>query len=187
MFILNGIGLRPIEAGDLEKIREMRNDPSTWMNLTSTDHISAENQETWFYKLGGDKSRNYMAIVDIRTTDLAPAKTWEEGQFLGVVRMDEIDTRNRSARVGLDIIPYLRGMGYGKKSYEALLKWGFNIMGFHRLWLCVLDFNDTARHIYFNAGFKVEGKYRQAIWRNGKWCDYILMSILEDEYRTKNP
>jgi len=54
----------------------------------------------------------------------------------------------------------------------------------HRIWLAVLDTNDAGRKLYETEGFQVEGKYREGVFRDGKYRDYILMSILEQEYRS---
>jgi RimJ/RimL family protein N-acetyltransferase len=64
-----------------------------------------------------------------------------------------------------------------------LLKYCFDYLGMHRVWLCVLDTNEVGIKLYVNSGFKLEGKYREAIWRDGGWHDYIVMSLLEGDYR----
>jgi len=183
MFASNGIVFRPVEEKDLEAIRTLRNDPSTWGQLTSIGHISVEAQSAWFSRLDGDPSREYFAVFTERQDEHYPV--YFEGDFVGVIRMDEIDRVNRSARIGADVVPAMRGQGYGTRIYKALLKYCFDYMGMHRAWLLVLDTNEVGKKLYFNAGFKLEGKHRDAIWRNGQFIDYLAMSILEDEYRER--
>ena len=96
---------------------------------------------------------------------------------------DEIDKANRSIRVGADIVRELRGQGYGRKVYRLLKKYCFDYLNMHRVWLAVLDTNEAGRRLYESEGFEVEGRYREAIFRDGKYHDYILMSILEQQYR----
>ena len=105
--------------------------------------------------------------------------------FIGIVRNshDEIDKANRSIRVGADIVRELRGQGYGRKVYRLLKKYCFDYLNMHRVWLAVLDTNEAGRRLYESEGFEVEGRYREAIFRDGKYHDYILMSILEQQYR----
>jgi RimJ/RimL family protein N-acetyltransferase len=45
----------------------------------------------------------------------------------------------------------------------------------------VLSFNDIALDLYMKMGFIEEGVQRQAIYRNGQYIDYIMMSLLKDE------
>jgi RimJ/RimL family protein N-acetyltransferase len=149
----------------------MRNDPSTWINLTGIRHITPGDQEDWFDSLQSDKQREYFTALT------------ESGEFLGMIRTDEIDTVNRSIRVGLDIAVDKRGQGWGTKVYTALLKWLFDYMGYHRVWLYTLTFNQPGLRLYRRVGFSVEGVMKESIWRDGAWWDCIIMSILEDEYR----
>lgn len=179
MFEYEDIGFRPIEERDLEKLRMLRNDQSTWIQLTSVWLINTLEQKSWYEEMSRNKKAQYYAIV--KNEKLFPIIY--EGDFLGVIRMDEIDFHNRSIRVGADILPGERGKGYGTKALQAILKYCFEHLGMHRVWLLTLEDNSIARKLYINAGLKEEGRMREHIWRNGKWKDYIVMSILEDEYR----
>jgi UDP-4-amino-4,6-dideoxy-N-acetyl-beta-L-altrosamine N-acetyltransferase len=172
MFRYGKLYFRPIEEKDLEKIRKMRNEPTTWMNLTDITLLDSNMQKEWFSSLAKQLNRcRYYVVCKGKDT------------FVGIIRMDEIDWVNRSIRVGCDVVPNLRGKGYGKLIMEMIKEYCFKYMNMHRLWLAVLEFNRIARHIYEKAGFKVEGRYRKAIYRNGKYHDYILMSILKEEQK----
>ena len=171
MFEQNGIRLRIIEERDLEQLRRLRNDPSTWINLTHVDLIDAESQKRWFQSLTSQKDRKYYAVED-----------GNEG-FLGMIRTDEIDRNNRSIRVGCDIVPEQRGKGFGSKAFGAIVTYCFDFLNMHRVWLAVLETNSVAQRLYEKHGFKKEGAYRQALFRDGRYYDYIIMSLLEEEFR----
>ena len=115
MFASNGIVFRPVEEKDLEAIRTLRNDPSTWGQLTSIGHISADAQAAWFSRLDGDPSRAYFAVFTEKQDEHYPV--YFEGDFVGVIRMDEIDAVNRSVRIGADVAPALRNQGYGTRIF----------------------------------------------------------------------
>lgn len=171
MFTYNGLNMRPAEARDLEAMRELRNDPSTWPTLGSIDHISEEGQRVWFERLCADKTRAYFVVH-------------EDDVFVGTIRMDEIDRINRSVRVGADVVPSKRGQGYGTRIYTLILKWCFDYWNCHRVWLLVMDTNRAGKHLYEKSGFRLEGTQREAILRNGAYVDYHVMGILETEYRS---
>lgn len=179
MFWHKDIGFRPIEKRDLEDMRRLRNEPSTWLYLTDVTQITPDMQKKWFEGISKSKDKAYFTIFK----EVADHPVSYEGDFLGIIRMDQMDYINRSIRVGCDIVPGERGKGYGTKAFEAILKFCFDHMGMHRIWLCTLENNKVARKLYINARLKEEGRHRQAIWRNGKWHDLIVMSILEEEYR----
>lgn len=185
MFCLGDVGFRPIEEKDLEAIRYLRNQPSTWEQLSGIDHITPDQQQAWYTSLKTEKDRAYYTVFANHFGD-QEAPICYEGDFLGVIRTDEIDYQNRSIRVGLDITPGKRGQGWGTKAYAALLCWLFDYRNFHRVHLAVLDTNEVGLKLYKNVGFVIEGHQRQAIWREGDWHNYILMSVLENEYRIKH-
>jgi len=171
MYEYDGLKLRNVETEDLERLRELRNDPSTWEMLTVPGFIDTKGQEQWFERMRTAGDRKYYVVCD------------GENDFIGIVRTDELDTHNRSIRVGADVVPELRGRGYGKKIYRVLKKLLFDEMNMHRVWLAVLDVNERAMKLYLDEGFKIEGRYREAVFRNGCYRDYVIMSILEQEYR----
>jgi UDP-4-amino-4,6-dideoxy-N-acetyl-beta-L-altrosamine N-acetyltransferase len=171
MFEYNGLKIRVVEENDLEHIRILRNNPSTWMMLTDIAMIDAEVQRQWFQRIRVANDRRYYVICD------------DSCDFIGIVRTDEIDLVNRSIRVGADILPELRGRGYGNKVYGLLKKYCFDFLNMHRVWLAVLSTNKKSVKLYKQQGFRVDGRYREAIFRDGAYRDYIIMSILEHEYR----
>jgi len=172
MFRHGGIYLRPLEEKDLERVRKTRNDPSTWMYLTDIDLLDSQSQKDWFKTLSRQKkSKRFYAVC-----------TGKE-RFVGLVRMDEFDWVNRSVRVGCDVVPSLRGKGYGSKIMKMIVRYGFSYLNMHRLWLLVLDFNSVARRVYEKTGFKIEGRHREAIYRDGEYQDYIIMSLLRGEWK----
>ncbi len=173
MFTYQGISIRVVEQRDLERIRVLRNDPSTWIYLTDVLFVSAPAQERWFAKVSESTDRKYFIVHDA------------DHEFIGIVRCDEIDHLNRSMRIGCDMVPEVRGQGYGSRVYDLLFKYCFDFMNMHRLWLLVIDTHQVAIGLYTKKGFLEEGRYREALFRDGEYHDYILMSILESEYRSR--
>jgi len=166
-----GMVLRVPTPQDAPHIQELRNDQSTWTHLTDPRPLGPGDQKKWVESLSMRSDRFYFSVSTI------------EHPFVGIVRMDEFDTLNRSIRVGADIVPELRGQGLGVRLYGLIKRYCFDFMNVHRVWLAVLETNEHAQRLYSKQGFRVEGRYRQAVFRGGKYLDYILMSILESEYR----
>jgi len=173
IFSHEGISLRLLDADDLETVQRLRNDFSTWIHLTDPKSVGPGGQKAWLESIGWKNGRMYFAAYD------------EQNPFLGLVRMDELDPQNRSLRVGLDVLPELRGKGHGTHVYATLEAYAFDYLNTHRLWLLVLESNDHARHLYEKVGFVLEGRQREAIFRGGRYVDYLSMSCLEGDYRKR--
>lgn len=170
-FAEGGLSLRAVEKRDLDPILRLRNDQDTWIYLTDPRIFSAADQDGWFSKIGVSSGKWYLTAFD------------DGHPFVGLVRLDEHDPINRSIRIGADVVPELRGKGFGKRIYAAIRKYCFDHLNVHRLWLCVLETNARAIGLYTTQGFREEGRLREAIWRGGRYVDYIVMSLLDREAR----
>ena len=60
-----------------------------------------------------------------------------------------------------------------------MLEHAFRALGLHRVALSVFAFNERAIRAYRKAGFVIEGRAREAIWRDGRYWDELTMSVLE--------
>jgi RimJ/RimL family protein N-acetyltransferase len=96
--------------------------------------------------------------------------------------MTDIDFINSSACIGGDIAKEYRGNGFSTALYKLIFNLAFNEMNLNRCWLLVLDYNQRAKHIYEKLGFVYEGKQRKAVYKDGQYHDYHMMSILKEEY-----
>lgn len=166
----NGYHCRPVTIEDAYTLLRHRNNPSTWEQLTSSLPIYQHDQLKWVKSLGPDKQYYIVASSSL-------------GKDVGLVRITDIDWQNRNAAVGVDVFQYFRRNGHGQKIFDLVVKYCFDELNLHRLWLLVLESNKAANKIYTRAGFSVEGILAQHIFRHGRYQNYIMMGLLEDEYR----
>jgi RimJ/RimL family protein N-acetyltransferase len=74
------------------------------------------------------------------------------------------------------------GRGLGTEATSLMLGHAFERLGLHRVGLSVFSYNLRAIRAYEKAGFRIEGRLREAITREGRYFDEIQMGILEDEW-----
>lgn len=55
-------------------------------------------------------------------------------------------------------------------------------MNLQRIELTVLDYNECAKHLYEKSGFQFEGRKRKSIYKNGRFVDMLMYSVLKDEF-----
>ncbi len=75
-----------------------------------------------------------------------------------------------------------RNKGYGTEATKIALDYCFNTLNLHRVGLWVFEFNEKAIHCYEKLGFKKEGISREAVYKNGGYCNIVNMGILKDEW-----
>ena len=63
--------------------------------------------------------------------------------------------------------------------------WCHGLMIPNCIYLYVFETNPLAIHVYEKCGFVHEGKLRQSTYRNGRYIDNILMSMLRREWDAK--
>ncbi len=108
-----------------------------------------------------------------------------DGEIIGESVINEIDWNLKRANFRICLYRQTeRGKGIGTWATEITRDFAFEKLKLHRLELDVYSFNPRAEKVYLKAGFKREGILRDAIMDGDRYADDILMSILEDEWRT---
>jgi len=108
------------------------------------------------------------------------------GRLIGSCAFSQMDGDNGSALFHITIGEREEwGHGYGTEATRLMLDHAFGTLHLHRVALAVFEFNERAVRAYRRCGFTVEGRAREAIWRDGRWWDELSMSVLEAEWRAR--
>jgi len=173
MYIYKEIAFRVIEKYDLEILRKLHNDPSTWLNLYNIDFIDENDQIEWWKNLHNKKNDKRFVICFAEKPEIV----------IGRLRLQNINWQHHNCEIGLDILAEYRGKGYGQKSYKMVLEFLFNHYNMHMVYVKVADFNPNAKKLYEKVGFKETGRLPQSYFRNGEYWDYIIMSIVKKQVK----
>jgi RimJ/RimL family protein N-acetyltransferase len=74
------------------------------------------------------------------------------------------------------------GKGYGKEATSLMLAYAFETLNLNRIQLHVAVENEAAVHVYKKTGFVIEGTLREAMYHEGRYCDFFVMGILRNEW-----
>ena len=85
-------------------------------------------------------------------------------------------------RLGMGLLPKYRRQGWGTKLVSEALGIGFST-GLERIELEVFASNAGAIKLYRNAGFREEGRKRDARRLDGQYDDIILFGLLRREWQ----
>ena len=171
------IRLRAFREDDLKNALAMVNNPTVMQFLQFMRPVSAHQEREWLNAtMRGDDPTKVNFAIDS-----------SDGEYMGSVGLMHIDMRNRSAEFGIAIArPEDWGRGFGTEAALLVLRYGFEELNLHRIHLRVYDFNARGQKSYEKLGFTLEGRQRQALWRNGAWHDVLMMSILDEEFFGKH-
>ena len=104
------------------------------------------------------------------------------GELAGAAVLWGIDPHNRSAHLGISLLPAFRGRGLGSDVVRVLCEYGFAVGGLHRLQAETLADNVPMITAARRAGFTAEATLRRAAWSYGVYLDLVVLGLLAEEW-----
>jgi RimJ/RimL family protein N-acetyltransferase len=164
--------LRPLQADDAELFAEWLNDTRVTRTLRARGPITVEAEREWIARVSADPSEFVCALV-LRKGD----------RLIGSAGLHAIDWQARSASFGIKIgIPAMWGRGYGTEATRLVTDHAFRTLNLNRVGLQVHAGNVAGRRAYEKAGYRVEGIQREAVYREGRFGDLVLMAVLRSQW-----
>ncbi|HSK87652.1 MAG TPA: GNAT family protein [Anaerolineales bacterium] len=150
---------------------------SEYVRLADSDptRLSSEKKiKEWFDKQaeGGPQPERYSFSV----------RTLDEDRYIGFLGM-WVDLIHSEAWVGLGIGEReFWSKGYGSDMMKLCLQYVFSELGLERLSLGLHEYNPRALRSYEKCGFRLEGRTRKDVMREGRRTDTLWMGILCEEW-----
>jgi RimJ/RimL family protein N-acetyltransferase len=111
----------------------------------------------------------------------------DDDALLGDIELFVSNWPGREAFVGLGIGEReFWGKGYGTDVMNVILRYAFTEVNLKRVTLTVFEYNPRAIRSYEKAGFRHEGRVRQALHKEGARWDILSMGILREEWLDRN-
>lgn len=125
------------------------------------------------YQVTGQDDRSaHFSVVELATGELA-----------GEALLWSIDPHNRTAHIGIALLPACRGRGLGSDAVRVLCRYAFAIRGLHRLQAETLAGNEAMIQAASRAGFTREGTLRRSAWVDGDFADEAILGLLATEWQ----
>ncbi len=162
------IYLRPIEYDDTDLIVQWRNSDAVRKNFIYQALFTRESHENWMR-------------TKVETGDVVQMIICEVGtdRPVGSVYVRDVDRTHHKAEYGIFIGEAdARGKGYGTAAAKQMIRYCFEEMNLHRLFLRVYAENQQAIRSYEKAGFEREALLRDDVCIDGEYRDIVLMGIL---------
>ena len=167
----DGIYIRPITIDDTDALLSWRNSSGVKQFFIYQEEITKEDHLNWLkHKVETGKVVQFI-IVEVETD--TP---------IGTVYIQDIDHVHKKAEYGILICDSAkRGKGYGTLAANLMIKYAFEEMKLHRVYLRVIEGNERAIKSYEKAGFKKEALLHDDVCINGVYKNIILMGIVNGE------
>jgi RimJ/RimL family protein N-acetyltransferase len=103
--------------------------------------------------------------------------------LIGIVGLGALNLYAREAWVGIAIGDRAeQGRGYENDVLNVIVRFAFLELNLNRISLGVFEYNNRVLSVYEKAGFKLEGRERESIYRDGKWWDSLYSGILRKDW-----
>ena len=165
--------LRPLEKEDLAHIRHWANDAEIRQLTGEVMPMSQASADEFLEKVRTDHERVWFVIV-----------LKEGDRVIGETGLLRIFWPWRATDLSIIIgDKEAWGRGYGSEAIRLLLDYAFGYLNMHRVALGVVGFNQRALRFYEKVGFKQEGIQRDGYYHGHAYHDFVMMGILEDDFR----
>jgi RimJ/RimL family protein N-acetyltransferase len=167
--------LRPFTAEDLPQLMAWFNDPQIRGLTGEVFPTDPKGMDEFLERIHNDHERVWLAIV-----------RQEDDRLIGETGLLRMFPAWRTTDMSIILgDPTAWGKGYGREVMELMLDYAFGSLNFHRVAIGVVGTNTRALKFYEGVGFKQEGIQRDGYFFDHHYQDFVMMSLLEEEYREK--
>jgi RimJ/RimL family protein N-acetyltransferase len=154
----------------LENALRWMNDPEITATLDLNLGVTRRQEEAFFDRMEGPNDNDFTwAVLD------------DQEQHVGFIGLHAIHWRHRSATGGLVLGERSAwGRGIATDAVRVRTRFAFDQVGLHRVEGHTI--NPAMARVYEKAGYRREGTLREKVWRDGRWHDAEVFSILDRDY-----
>ena len=131
-------------------------------------------------------TRDYLNYIESRYT-LGDFYDWavtlaDSGKMIGTCGFTRIDIKHRTGEIGYVLNPDFHGLGYATEAARAVIKFGFETLGLHRMEASFMKGNEASLRVMEKLGMTFEGYLRDCMFVKGEYKTVGKCSILREEY-----
>tara|TARA_R100000664_G_C2681400_1_gene89251 strand:- start:40 stop:588 length:549 start_codon:yes stop_codon:yes gene_type:complete len=173
MILGENIILSAVEEKHLLKLMEWRNNPEFRKYYREYRVIGYEHQKNWWKsKILNDDTWQYFVVKHKDSPE----------NIIGWVGLTYINWVYRTGEFSITLgDESYRGKGLGKDMLRTILRYGFEDLNLNRIWCEVYD-NNKALDLYKKIGFEQEGVLRETVFKNNKYLNSHVLSMLKKDY-----
>ena len=101
-----------------------------------------------------------------------------DGQLVGLTMLKHIHPIHRHTEFAIIIDEKEYGKGFGTKACNLTVAYAFDKLNLNRVYLKVRTDHPSAVKMYTSCGFEIEGTLRDDVFKNNRFYDQYIMSIL---------
>jgi len=172
--------LRKYEDKDLADILDYSSDADFWLARNLDWLVSEEGvREYWESQrdVDPDTYPTWLGLV---------VELKAEGRVIGHVGIGVVKTGDdRQGTIGWLLGRKYQGQGFATEAARALVTFGFDQLGLHRISARTGSDNVRSWHVMKRLGMRREAHFRESHVVKGEWRDEFVYAVLADEWKAK--
>ena len=105
-----------------------------------------------------------------------------QARLIGNCGIRKNEPNSPAGEIGCELAQQHWGRGYPAELSGPLLRFGFEVLGLHRLYAHCLAENTAAVYWMEKLGMRQEGRLRENVYIRGQWHDTLVYGILRQEW-----
>ena len=170
--------------GDLVTLRPVTEDDLSWLESLRDGPVAA-GLHGWHGWSDPKRRRRQWAESGLLGDDGGTLIVLHDTDRVGDVSWRKVKTGPTafSWAIGIGLAPEFRGRGYGSEAQRLLARYLFAHTQVNRIEATTEITNVAEQRALEKAGFTREGILRGATFRQGRWHDQVIYSVLRDEVK----
>lgn len=155
------VKLRELHLSDISQLAKLANNKNIWINLRDSFPYPYDESDAKFFinLVTKEKPKQHFGIE-------------YEGDLCGVAGLVlQKDVYRKSAEIGYWIGESFWGKGIATKAIKLITNYGFGDLKLDRIHAGVFEFNISSMKALEKNGYKKEGVFKKAIFKNDKVLD----------------
>lgn len=174
----SSIFLRPMTEDDTDLIIGWRNRDAVRTNFIYRELFTRQSHERWVETMV--KTGRVVQMIICEHTNLDGER--QQDNPVGSVYIRDIDHAHHKGEYGIFIgEENARGRGIGTLAAKLMIRYAFEELGLHKLFLRVFADNAAALGSYEKAGFQREAYLKDDVCIDGIYRDIVLMAVINEK------
>ncbi|VEP14297.1 Acetyltransferase, ribosomal protein N-acetylase [Hyella patelloides LEGE 07179] len=171
--------LRPLSPNDAVSIQNLASDRQIADTTISIPHPYPDGEaERYISKQIAEQKTGHAVTFAIELK--------AESKLIGISELREIETEHCVAELSYWLAVTAWGKGYMSEALKPVLNFGFESLSLNKIYAYHMARNPASGKVLQKNGFQPEGLLRQRVRKWGKFEDVRLLSLLHQEWKSKD-
>lgn len=176
-FATDRLVLRPLAAGDVEAMWPIVSDPEFPKLMSWGAHRDRDETASFVQRCADELARNTDVTWAILVGD----------RLVGTISISFIQWqvgawRRDRGEVGYWIAPADQKQGYATEATLAVMGFGFEVLGLHKLTIGCIVGNTASKRVIEKVGFRYVTQIDEDLWRDDRWFSHLRYELTFNEW-----